>query len=91
MEMLFQKQFARKRTPMIRRPNARHANRPIAAKKPNARHANRPIAAKKPFVIGHRPIAAKKPFVIGHRKEVVPTDLYRKPQHVKKPFFVKFR
>ena len=78
MEMLFQKQFARKRTPMIRKPNARHANRPIAAKKPNARHANRPIAAKKPFVIGHR-------------KEVVPTDLYRKPQHVKKPFFVKFR
>lgn len=64
MEMLFQKQFARKRTPMIRKPNARHANRPIAA---------------------------KKPFVIGHRKEVVPTDLYRKPQHVKKPFFVKFR
>jgi|TARA_B100000900_G_C20554576_1_gene706235 hypothetical protein len=64
MEMLFQKQFARKRTPMIRKPIARHANRPNVA---------------------------KKPFVIGHRKEVVPTDLSRKPQHVKKPFFVKFR
>jgi len=57
--------------------------------KPIARRANKRAAAAQQEQ--EKLAAAKKPFVIGVRKEVVPTELSRKSQHVKKPFFVKFR
>lgn len=61
MEMLFQKQFARKRTP---KPIARRVNKPAAVKKPFVIGFRKEVV---PTELSRKPQHVKKPFFVKFR------------------------